>query len=285
MDDSLRVWRSHVGGVAWPTLLLFAVAFAVWCAAVSLHYSGLLSTGVAMMMTGLSAYVLFTPLHEAAHGNVGGKGRGWVDAVVGWASAAVLLGAFPAFRIEHLRHHTHTNHPDKDPDMWVAGSPWTVPLRCLSIMPHYYMDFAKLALEGGPARRVFPAVLMGVALQSVALVAALLAGAGWTVGMVVVLPAVLAHGVLAWSFDYLPHHPHEEQGRYIDTVARPSWWLEWVLLGQNLHLVHHLWPSVPFYRYGAVFAACREAVVERGARVMPVGLTAPPRGDRGAAVG
>ena len=31
------------------------------------------------------------------------------------------------------------------------------------------------------------------------------------------LPGTLAIGLLAFAFDWLPHHPHSERGRYVDT--------------------------------------------------------------------
>jgi beta-carotene hydroxylase len=99
---------------------------------------------------------------------------------------------------------------------------------------------------------------------------------------VVFAPAWLASGLLALVFDWLPHHPHAVQGRFVDTRVFPSLGLEMLMLGQNLHLVHHLWPSVPFYRYGAVFAACRDALAEKAAdagREPVVGPLDPMTGD------
>jgi fatty acid desaturase len=38
-------------------------------------------------------------------------------------------------------------------------------------------------------------------------------------------------------------------------------------LQQNLHLMHHLWPSVPFYNYGRLYARLRPALVEKGSPI------------------
>ncbi|MFT7501686.1 MAG: beta-carotene hydroxylase, partial [Gammaproteobacteria bacterium] len=35
----------------------------------------------------------------------------------------------------------------------------------------------------------------------------------------------------------------------------------------NYHLVHHLWNSVPWYKYQAVFAETRDELAEVGARI------------------
>lgn len=269
MDQNpLQAWRAHVGGTAWPTLVLAAVTLAVWLGVVLGHVVGLVPTWVAAPVAFVAAYVTFTPVHEAAHGNIGGTKRPWLDAVVGWASALPLLAPFPAFKTLHLRHHAKTNHPEHDPDFWVAGTGWRVVARCLSLVPHYYVTYlGPLARSSRTAARTRPVAVAFLVVQGLALVGLTLAGFGSTVAFVLVVPSWLAVAVLGFCFDWLPHHPHGVQGRYLDTRAMPSRVLEVLLLGQNLHLIHHLWPSVPFYRYGAVFAASQDALADRGADI------------------
>jgi beta-carotene hydroxylase len=73
-----------------------------------------------------------------------------------------------------------------------------------------------------------------------------------------VLPTRIASALLAYSFDYVPHRPHkvrraEDEYRTssrIDGVFGTSGLdLTIPLLFQNYHIIHHLYPSVPFYRY------------------------------------
>ena len=78
--------------------------------------------------------------------------------------------------------------------------------------------------------------------------------------------------VLAWWFDWLPHHGLEDtqrENRYRATRNRVG--MEWLftplLLSQNYHLVHHLHPSVPFYRYIATWKRNEEAYLERDAAI------------------
>ena len=53
------------------------------------------------------------------------------------------------------------------------------------------------------------------------------------------------------------------------TTGAPSWFLTVVLLGQNMHNVHHLAPNVPFYKYAAVWRARRDELLARGTREIP----------------
>jgi ring-1,2-phenylacetyl-CoA epoxidase subunit PaaE len=90
------------------------------------------------------------------------------------------------------------------------------------------------------------------------------------VAVVLLIPGRIALGVLAWWFDWLPHHGLEvtqRKNRYRATRIRIGleWLLTPVLLYQNYHLVHHLHPSIPFYRYITAWRRNEEAYLQRDA--------------------
>ncbi len=53
---------------------------------------------------------------------------------------------------------------------------------------------------------------------------------------------------LGLFFDYLPHRPFNERNRWKNARVYPSPLLNILILGQNYHLIHHLWPSIPWYK-------------------------------------
>ena len=215
--------------MAWPTLALLAVALGIWLA-------GLATCSIAL--TALGGYLAFTPLHEAAHRSLA-RAR-WVNEVVGRIAAIPLLGPFPAVRYLHLEHHKHTNEPDRDPDHWSGRGPaWLLPLRWLTQDLNYYVVYA---------RRPRPWRERIEILATVALLLAI-ASPTWLIG------SRVAIGALAFLFDYLPHRPHvvtARQDRYRATAHRRGRALYALTLGQSMHLVHHLYPGIPFYRYASV---------------------------------
>jgi phenylacetate-CoA oxygenase/reductase PaaK subunit len=94
----------------------------------------------------------------------------------------------------------------------------------------------------------------------------------WMAAVVYLIPQRIAITVLAWWFDWLPHHGLEhtqKENRYRATRNRVG--LEWLLtplmLSQNYHLVHHLHPSIPFYRYLRAWRRNEEAYLEREAAI------------------
>ena len=56
------------------------------------------------------------------------------------------------------------------------------------------------------------------------------------------------------------------------TRARMTQIANLLLLGQNYHLIHHLWTTIPWYRYQDVY---RELEPELRARGCPIGWTTP----------
>jgi ring-1,2-phenylacetyl-CoA epoxidase subunit PaaE len=111
---------------------------------------------------------------------------------------------------------------------------------------------------------------------SVALiVAATFTGHLWTLALIYLIPERVAMFVLAWWFDWLPHHDLEDtqrENRYRATRNRvgSEWILTPLLLSQNYHLVHHLHPSIPFYRYVAAWRRNEAAYLERDSAISTV---------------
>ena len=272
-------YKAYTGHFAWPTLLLTAAVALLFLAAWVGVLSDTLPLWVGSAMSTLAAYLGFTVMHEASHGNIHGRRRGLVRFAnaLGWIAGVPLLAPYGAFRALHLRHHSHTNHTTKDPDFFVAGSPWTALLRCATTLPRYYFEFgfkpgvADVASVKKERLAVIATVLVYAGLSATLIASGL--ALEWA--LLWLLPALLATTVLAFLFDYLPHHPHNVRERFHDTRAIDVRWLDALMLGQNLHLIHHLYPRVPFYRYRAAFDDHRPDLEARGAPIV-TGLTARP---------
>jgi ring-1,2-phenylacetyl-CoA epoxidase subunit PaaE len=166
----------------------------------------------------------------------------------------VVYAGMGLFRFVHIEHHRNVNEDLRtDPDAWAEAGPWfLLPLRWATIDLWY----AWLWIHRKPRRpRAEVAETLVLLAATVAtIVATALTGTLWTFAVVYLIPARIGLAVLAWWFDWLPHHGLEatqRQDRYRATRIRPGWepFMTSLLLYQNYHLVHHLYPSVPFYRY------------------------------------
>ena len=258
-----RQYELGPGETAWPTVALFLLALTAQAASTALALSGEWPAALAVLVNFVCAYAQFTVVHDAVHRAV--SRRRWLNEAVGSAATLILFGPFSAFRRNHLRHHAHTNDPEKDPDFWVAGSTATGTfLRCLVMLQMHYILYFRDALRGDLAWPRTAAVIPVIAGLF------LLGGMkGWAGEMLLYwfLPAQLAVAALAFLFDYWPHRPHAERGRLRDTAAIAPRPLDPLFLAQNLHLVHHLIPTIPWYRYRPAFAALEPGLRLAGARI------------------
>lgn len=277
-----NVWKQHAGMFATATVVVGTAAVLLHIATWALVLTGCIGWALGFASQTLSAYVAFSIMHEASHGNIHGRHSrlSWVNELLGWSSGVLLMAPYPAFRLLHLRHHSRTNHED-DPDRYVAGKTWwSIALRCATIVPHYYISFLFGRLKSAPGRRrVFPFAIGFVTAIILIVSVATLTGNLAILLTLWVGPALVANTLLAFLFDWLPHHPHSECQRMRNTrvVLAPGLWL--VTIWQNYHLVHHLFPRVPFYRYGTFFNQIRHDLENADAQIdawqLPSRDTAP----------
>ncbi len=255
-----------VPDVAWyrnPTMWLGVATLLGWSVGWVGYLSGVLPAAVAILVNATATYLGFTVFHESVHRAAHVDRR--VNDLIGWVPAAMLTFAYPVFRICHLNHHAHTNDPERDPDHYVSHRPrWLLPLWLLGTAVHYRIlchrhEWGTLAQRR--AQKAVDTVLLGGTL--------LAAVTGHLVPVVVLFwaPSVLAGIVLFWAFDFLPHTPFDSTERYHDTRIQPGRIRHAVLLGQNYHLIHHLWVSVPWFHYRDVFDELEPELRERGARI------------------
>ncbi len=287
-------WKENAGHVAWPTVIMMACIVGTYALVWVAYFYDAIHPALATLINAALTYLAFTPMHDASHGGVVGGRRGlrWLEEGIGWAGALMLFAPYPTFRVIHLEHHSHTNNPARDPDHFVAGGSLAfVVLKCSMMLAHYYHEF--IFGEVGKteaARRAWPGTIFGVTMLLVA-VGTLVATGHWVALVTLwLLPVLFASTFLALVFDWLPHHPHALEERFRDTRIMLVPGATLPLLWQNYHLIHHLYPRVPFYRYSAVFQDVRPWLERNGAPIEGGEPTLPgvfgsdmrtPAGERG----
>lgn len=257
----------QVPRVAWPTLALVVLALALCLVGAYAAARGQRGLGATCVF--LAGWMSFTALHEAAHGTVG-RGR-WINALAGEIAASVLLCRYLAFRQIHHRHHRFTNDPERDPDRFTgAGPSWQRPLRLALSDLRYYLEFEPRALRSSLVEGRLSQ--LSAALLGVTLIALIALGHGWTLVCVWIIPIRLAMFSAALVADYLPHMRPSAPSRSESPLAHtaqlaPSLLVDALTLCHSHHLLHHLWPRVPFYRLPRVWRARRDELRAIGAIV------------------
>jgi beta-carotene hydroxylase len=77
-------------------------------------------------------------------------------------------------------------------------------------------------------------------------------------------PALVVGVALGLFFDYLPHRDFQERNRWKNARVYPGKLLNILILGQNYHLIHHLWPSIPWYQVQPAYYAVKPLLDVKG---------------------
>lgn len=270
-----------VPSLAWPTVLLCVASLALWASAGAAYAQGVLALWQSFPLSAAGIYGAFTPMHDAVH-NAVSRNRALNDAVGHLAAIPFIVG-LPLFRFVHINHHRYNNDDDNDPDMWAGEGPTLLlPLRWATVLQYYVhwiiSRFAYEKAHGGLSAALGKATSLA---QPASLVLAVLLAVAWLdarlLWAVWLGPVLAASTWLMYLFDYVPHRPHgvsDRENPYLATNLTRGlfavWELSFLMLYQNMHLIHHLYPSVPFYRYRLVYYRHQAELERKGALTLPL---------------
>jgi ferredoxin-NADP reductase/fatty acid desaturase len=261
----------RVPAISWPIVAIFSGAIAVFVASTWAALTDTLPVPATVLLSATAIFVLFTVLHDAAHFSI--STHRWVNVAFGRVAMFFVspMISFKSFAFIHIEHHRNTNDHENDPDHFVSGAPWwQLPVR-FPLMDVPYLTFLVRNVKSRPRAEVLETSFLLVTSVAV-IVTSAFTGHLWTLAVLYLIPARVAMFVLAWWFDWLPHHDLEDtqqENRYRATRNRvgSEWVLTPLLLSQNYHLVHHLHPSIPFHRYVATWRRNEEAYLDRDAAI------------------
>ena len=240
-----------------PTLLMFLVVvmmlvlsnFGYWL----WEWPHWLCFSVNTLALHCSGTVIHDACHQSAHRNR------IVNAILGHGSALILVFAFPVFTRVHLQHHGNVNHPKDDPDHYVStGGPlWLIAVRFLY---HEVFFFQRRLWRNYELLEWFISRLIVISIVYISVQYHFL---GYILNFWFI-PAFIVGITLGLFFDYLPHRPFVERSRWKNARVYPGKVLNILILGQNYHLIHHLWPSIPWYNYQPAYYLMKPLLDEKG---------------------
>jgi beta-carotene hydroxylase len=240
-----------------PTLWMFCLAVVLAIASTVGHFLWHWAGWISFLMNFLACHMVGTVIHDACHG-VAHKNR-TMNAVLGHGSAFMLFFSYPVFTRVHQQHHANVNDPKNDPDHIVStfGPLWFINARFMYHEIYFFQRQLWRRYE----------LWEWMAARSVAVLILVVAYRYDFLGYIFNFwfsPLAVVGMLLGLFFDYLPHRPFEERDRWMNARVYPSKVLNWLIGGQNYHLVHHLWPSVPWYQYESAYWAMKPTLDAKG---------------------
>ena len=249
----------------WPTLAMLALSYALFVAGTLIWP---LSTGAALLLTALAIAQYSSLQHEVLHGHPF-RNQILNEALI--FPALPLFVPYIRFKDTHLAHHYDPNLTDPyddpesnylDPAVWAQTPRWRQILLRINntllgrmvlgpAIGTWYFSAPDIAQMRAGNRRVILAWVLHAA--GIAIVLAWL----WIFTDMPVwawaLAAYLGYGLLKIR-TYLEHRAHEAfRARTVIIEDRGP--LALLFLNNNLHVVHHCHPTLPWYELPALYAA------------------------------
>lgn len=239
---------------AWPTLILAAIAIPSVLALDILAVMGKISLLWAAAANTLIYYFFFTIIHDGVHRAIT-QNKKLNDFICQLAITCYApFAAMPFFRWAHMEHHRFAND-ERDPDGWVHGSCWSMPFRWMVIDMNY--GWRAVTSKNPGVAKIMKESLPFIIAGLIFLVAIVALGYGYELLVLWFIPSRLAFIGIGFSFFWLPHahapNEHMElrqvENYTLATTLRIGMEpvLNPLLQYQNYHLIHHLWPTTPFY--------------------------------------
>ncbi|MGY2291963.1 fatty acid desaturase [Pseudomonas sp. SDO528_S397] len=280
LDDTQRreievLTRSFTARTEWPTWLLLVGVYSGWFAVVlASHWLGLwLSTALLIPLVTLWMSVQ----HELLHGHPTRFNA--LNKLLGYAPFAVWY-PYTLYRDSHLLHHNDDDLtlPGVDPEsrylaqrQWDTSNPveravhWlnkTVcgrlligsPLSLWRLARHEYLRLRQGRRDAWQMWLTHGAITLAM----LAFIAQYSAIGVWHYLLLISVPGLSVAAVRSY-YEHRPH-PQPEQRTVLNEAAWPWTWL---FLNNNLHLVHHDLPKLPWYLLPRVYTARREQWVAR----------------------
>jgi beta-carotene hydroxylase len=240
-----------------PTLLMFLAAVVIAIVSTLGYFCWHWYNWLSFVLNVMALHMVGTVIHDACH-NVAHRNR-IINAVLGHGSAVMLCFSFPVFTRVHMQHHANVNDPDNDPDHVVStmGPLWLINARFLYHEIYFFQRRLWRKYE----------LLEWILARSFLLLIVFLGYHYGFIGYIFnfwFVPLAIVGLALGLFFDYLPHRPFQERDRWKNARVYPSPVLNLLIMGQNYHLVHHLWPSIPWYNYERAYFATKPLLDAKG---------------------
>jgi len=259
--------------IEWPTLGLVLGCYAVW--GLSLFLLPTVSLVGAVLLLGVAIAFHSSLCHEAIHGHPFTSNR--LNEALMFPALALIV-PYARFRDTHLAHHRdeHLTDPYDDPESnYLDPARWTLLARPVQ---------ALLRVNNTLVGRLVLGPVIGTVFWLRGDVQALRAGdrpviMGWLAhipAVAIVIWLVTLSPMSFWAYaisaylglsllkirTFLEHRAHEK-ARARTVIIEDRGPLALLFLNNNLHVVHHMHPQVPWYRLPALYRANRDHYLRR----------------------
>lgn len=242
--------------LAFQQVSLVILSLGLFVGASAAYLTGNLPLWMAMLANLVAVYIAFTPLHDASHRAVSSNDT--VNDFLGVLAGQLLLPGvnMTAFRTIHMDHHRYVGEEGRDPDTGFVDPPKWAGLPYLMFADlHWVGWYFKYGRHIWPNRAKVAIYTMLVLVLASHI--ALLASPWWKEFLLLyVVPQRLGLGIVAYTFAHIQHPSGltwKDEPFQSTVYVRGKSAFRRLMFGQEEHIIHHLTPHIPWYKYKRVW--------------------------------
>ena len=249
-----------------PQILLASVALALFGFSTAAAIAHTIPLWLAMVCNLISVYLAFTPLHDASHRAV--SSNSFLNDLIGIIPGQLLLPGInmTAFRAIHMDHHRYVGQEGRDPDTAFVRLPFGGVFYLMFADIHWVFWYLEYGRHYWSRKVAFYMVLLLV--MVIGIHAAFLMSPWWKEFLLLyVVPQRIGLGVVAYTFAHIQHPEgltwENEPFQSTMFVGGNSPFRR-LMFGQEEHIIHHLTPHVPWFKYKRVWDLANGALRRQG---------------------
>lgn len=242
--------------ISLPQVSLTILALAVFAGATIAALNGLIPIWAAVIFNIIAVYIAFTPLHDASHRAV--SSNSLINDGMGVIVGQLLLPGInmTSFRAIHMDHHRYVGQEGRDPDTGFVNPPKWAGVAYLMFADFHWVGWYLRYGRHYWSKKVAAYIVL-MLVVSLGVQGAFLMSPYWLEFLLLyIIPQRIGLGIVAYTFAHI-QHPEGltwEEAPFQSTlyVRGNSPWRR-LMFGQEEHIIHHLVPHVPWFKYKRVW--------------------------------
>ena len=253
--------------LAFQQLSLVLLSIGLFLGSSYAYLQGMIPVWAAIPINIVAVYIAFTPMHDASHRAVSSNDK--LNDFLGVLTGQLLLPGvnMTVFRTIHMDHHRYVGEEGRDPDTGFVDVPKWMGLTYLMFADvHWVIWYYKHGRHFWSRKvAIYFHIMLFVAVGAHV---ALLASPWWKEFLILyVIPQRLGLGIVAYTFAHIQHPSGltwAEQPFQSTLYVRGKSALRRLMFGQEEHVIHHLTPHIPWYKYKRIWPLANEVLTRQG---------------------
>ena len=268
IEEERKVARTFMGRIEWEMIVVGLGQFIVWVITWGLVVNNVIPLWAGFLISTISTACSYLPSHAGQHGHLSGKHKhlNWLNTVVGQISLIPLAQSHHILKATHMKHHAHTNDPERDPDYrhthvdnWFQSA---IQIQNQTGEGGLIEVVEKLSEEDPKfAKTLETGSLVGFVFFFAQMVAAVI----YPLETLLLwwLPRKIAVSYLGIIFSHEPHK-NLPVGRYKDSRFWSNSMPRYLNHSMQIHVMHHMYPNICHYDEPKAIEALKPFMVARG---------------------